>query len=161
MVTGMNRTFCARVVVMVWLCLLVLAGCHRAPQTSAELRKGLPRQFTGEIYVQGQSEPLRLRITPHDFTERDSRVLEFGGVRYAVLDARGGVQSEGDASLTGTITLPGLEVRLEGAGNLGEGGDFVKAGTFQGKLSEDLQTGEASWTTGYGQAGRLKVEAVK
>ena len=139
----------------------LLAGCHRAPQTVVELRQQLPGTYAGEIHLQGQSEAMRLRITPHNLSERSARVLEFNSVQYAVLDARGALQTEGDASIRGTITLPGLEVRLESMGNSSAGEDFIKAGSFQGKLSDNLQTAEADWTTGYGQKGHLKAEAAR
>ena len=147
------------------LCALLLAsslaGCHRAPKNSAELQRELPRIYVGELHFQGQAEAMRLRVTPHNFSVRDDKVLEFNGVEYSVLDRQGGVQTQGDANLTGTITLPGLEVRLESVGNLSNGDELVKTGSFQGKLSDDLQTGEAEWTTGLGQKGSLKLHAEK
>ena len=141
--------------------ILGLTGCHRAPQNAAELRRDLPRIYVGEFRLQGQTEPLHLRVTPHNLTERDTKVLEFNSVQYAVLDAHGNVQTEGDADIRGTISLPGLEIRLENIGNLSGGEDLIKPGSFQGKLSGDLQTGEADWTSGYGQKGHLKMQAEK
>ncbi len=157
----MNRLRFAPLTLCLGMLASLLAGCHHAPQTAAELRRRMPGTFTGEIRMQGQSEPMHLRITPHDFTERSAQVLEFNSVQYAVLDAHGGVQNEGDAGIRGTITLPGLEVRLESMGDSGSGEDLVKPGSFQGKLSDDLQSGEANWTTSLGQSSHLKVEAMK
>ncbi len=125
-----------------------------------ELRQRLPGTYVGEMHLRGQTEAMRLRITPHNLTERSDQVLEFNSVQYAVLDAHGGLQTEGDASIRGTITLPGLEVKLESMGDL-SGEEFIKANSFQGKLSGDLQTAEASWTSTYGQSGHLKAEAAK
>lgn len=146
-----------------WLILLsgLLAGCHRAPQTVAELREHLPGTYVGEIHLQGRTEAMRLRITPHSLTERSAQVLEFNSVQYAVLDPHGALQTEGDASIHGTITLPGLEVRLESVRDSSAGEDFIKARSFQGRLSDDLQTAEADWTTSYGQKGHLKAEAAR
>ena len=138
-----------------------LTGCHQAPKNSAELQRELPRIYVGELHLQGQAEAMRLRVTPHNFSVRDDKVLEFNGVEYAVLDRQGGVQTQGDANITGTITLPDLEVRLENVGNLANGDDLVKPGSFKGKLRDDLQTGEAEWTTGPGQKGSLKLHAEK
>ena len=143
------------------LCLSLLTGCHRPPETAAELRRRMPGSYIGEIRLVGQSQSMRLRLTPHNFVERDTKVLEFNSVQYALLDARGTLQSEGDASLRGTITLPGLDVRLESLGEREGGEDLVKPGTFQGKLSGDLQSGEADWTSGLGQKNYLKLEAAK
>ena len=47
-----------------------------------------------------------------------------------------------------------------GGGGEFDAGDALKAGTFEGKLSGDLQTLEAKWMTGFGQGVTLKVEAV-
>ena len=147
------------------LCVLLLVGsligCHRAPKDAAELQRELPRIYVGELRLQGQAEPVRLRVTPHNFSPRDANVLEFNGVQYALLDAHGSTLTEGDASIVGTITLPGLEVRLENIGNLANGEDLVKTGSFKGKLDGDLQSGEAEWATSLGQRGTLKVHAQK
>lgn len=138
-----------------------LAGCHRPTQTSAELRQRMPGAFIGELRLLGQPEPMRLRLTPHNLIERDAQTLEFNSVQYALLDAHGGLQTEGDASVRGTITLPGLEVKLEDVGERAGGEDLVKPGSFQGKLSADLQSGEADWTSGLGQKNHLKLEAAR
>ena len=155
----MKKTLLGWIAVVV--CSGLVAGCHRAPQTAAELQKALPHQYRGEIHVQGEQQARKIVIEPHDLTVVDPHLLEFNRVRYQLL-AGNEVGGAGDAAIRGTISAPGLVIKLEGVGNGGEfdAGDVLKAGTFEGKLSGDLQTLEAKWQTGFGQGVTLKVEAV-
>ncbi len=141
------------------LCCL-LAGCHRAPQTAAELQKTLPRQFQGEIHLQGEQQARKIVVEPHDFTVLDPHTLEFNRVRYQ-LSSGGEVGAAGDAEIRGTISAPGLAIHLESVSGSAdvEGGDAFKAGTFYGTLSGDLQKMDATWKTGFGQEVTLKVQA--
>ena len=136
--------------------LFFLSGCHRAPQTAAELQGKLPRQFRGDILLQGDAQPHHLVVEPHDFSVKDARLLEFNRVRYQVL-AGGEVMAEGDAAIRGTISTPDLEIHIEQAD--ADGGDAMKPDTFKGHLSADLRTAEAAWTGGLGQPMKLKVTA--
>ncbi len=133
-----------------------LAGCQRAPQTAADLQRRLPRQFQGEIHLQGEQQSRKIVVEPHDFTVLDVHTLEFNRVRYQL--ANGGA---GDAQIRGTISAPGLAIHLEEVGGTAdvEGGDAFKAGTFYGTLSGDLQKLDATWKTGFGQEVTLKVQA--
>ena len=138
---------------------LFLAGCHRGPQTAAELQQALPRQFGGEIRLEGDPQTHHLVVEPHDFTVRSEHVLEFGRVRYQVL-AGGNVLAEGDAGIHGTISTPNLDIRIEQITDAGDaGGEAMKADTFKGSLSADLRTADAEWTNGMGQQMKLKVTA--
>ena len=147
-----------------WIAIVVCggltAGCHHAPQTAEELQKSLPHQYRGEIHVQGETQARKIVIEPHDLTVVGPHVLEFNRVRYQLL-AGSEVGGAGDVAIRGTISAPGLVIHLEEVGSSGEtdAGDALKAGTFEGKLSGDLQTLEAKWMTGFGQGVTLKVEA--
>ena len=138
-----------------------LAACHRAPQTAAELQKGLPHQYQGELHLQGEQQGRRIIVEPHDFTVVDPHTLEFNRVRYQLF-AGNDAAGAGDASIRGTISAPGLVIHVDEIGSSAEvdGSDALKSGTFEGKLSADLQKMEAKWQTGFGQAITLKVEAV-
>lgn len=137
--------------------LLALAtACHRPPQTAAQLLERLPRRFTGEVLLQGQSAPQAVRIESRQLAARDEHLLEFSGVNLVLLTPDGSVQAEHPAACRGTISAPGLEIRLE---ELGGAEDMLKAGSFAGQLSADLQTVEATWTTSLGSKGSLKLTA--
>ena len=137
---------------------LFLAGCHRAPQTAAELQQNLPHQFKGDILVQGSSEPHHLVVEPHEISVRNEHLLEFNKVPCQIL-AGSEVLTEGDAGIRGTISVPDLEIRVESTSDA-EGGDAMKPDTFKGRLSADLRTATAEWTGGMGQKVTLKVTAV-
>ena len=141
-----------------WLAVLcwLVAGCHRAPQTAAELQKSLPHEYQGELRLQGEQTPRKITVGPHDFTVVDEHTLEFNRVHYQ-LPAGG----EGDANVRGSISAPGLIIRVESLSGTADvdGGDVLKPGTFQGKLSGDLQKMDATWKTGFGQTVTLSVEA--
>ena len=135
---------------------LLFSACHRGPRTAAELQAQLPHQFRGEIRLQGETQTHPLVIEPHDFNVRNAQLLEFNGVRYQVLTGSQ-VIAEGDAGIRGTISAPGLEIRVESVTGAGEGA--VKADTFEGHLGGGLRTGEAAWTNDLGQRVRLELKA--
>ena len=138
-------------------CLLAgLSACHRAPQTAKQLFDRLPRHWQGDAHLQGGTDTHKINIELRQLTVRDEHTLEFNRVHYQVLVGNE-VAAEEDAAIRGTITAPGGEVRLEQEGT--EAGDALKPGTFQGKVSDDLQSAEASWTTGLGQSATLKLKA--
>ena len=143
------------------VCCCLLAACHRAPQTAEELQKSLPHQYQGELHLQGEQQGRKIVVEPHDFTVVDPHTLEFNRVRYQLF-AGNEAAGAGDAQIRGTISAPGLVIHLEEVGGSADvdGGDALKAGTFEGKLSGDLQTMEAKWQTGCGQGVTLKVQAV-
>lgn len=136
--------------------LLAFSACHHAPRTAAELLEKMPRRFTGEVHLQGDANAQPIRIEARQLATRSELLLEFSGINVVALDGNGGVQSERLAACRGTISTPALDIRLE---ELGGAEDMLKAGTFTGKLSEDLKTVEASWTTGFGTKGSLKLKA--
>lgn len=138
----------------------LLAGCHHAPQTAAELQTSLPHQYRGELHLQGEQQSRKIVVEPRDFTVRDAHLLEFSHVRYQLL-AGSEVLADGDAQIRGTISAPGLAIRVENVAGTADvdGGDALKAGTFQGTLSSDLQKLEATWQTGFGQSATLKAQA--
>ena len=137
------------------------SACHRGPGTAAELEATLPRQFRGEVKFQGDPQPHTLVVEPHDFTVRSAHVLQFDRVRYQILAGGSNVVAEGDAGLRGTISTPGLDIRIEQVTDAAEagGGEVIKADTFKGSLSADLHTADATWTSGLGQEMKLKVTA--
>lgn len=116
----------------------------------------MPRRFTGEVHLQGDANGQPVRIEARQLEVRGPLAVEFSGVNVVVLGADGSVQSERPAACKGTVSTPGLDIRLE---ELGGAEDLLKTGTFTGKLSDDLQSLEASWTTGYGTKGSLKLKA--
>lgn len=136
--------------------LLTLSACHRAPRTAAELLEKMPRRFTGEVHLQGDANAQAVRIEARQLATRSELLLEFSGVNVVTLDANGAVQSEHLAPCRGTIATPTLEIRLEELGGVDE---MLKPGTFSGQMSADLQSVEASWTTGFGAKGSLKLKA--
>lgn len=146
---------------LIIVCGCLLAACHRAPQTAAELQRALPQQYQGELHLQGEPQGRKIIVEPHDFTVLDAHSLEFNRVRYQFF-AGSDVAGAGDAQIRGTISAPGLVIQLGEVGGTADvdGGDALKAGTFEGKLSGDLQTMEATWKTGFGQGVTLKVKAV-
>ena len=121
------------------LCLL-LSGCSRGPATAADLQAALPRQFRGEITFQGDPQKHTLVVEPHEFKVRGTHLLEFDRVRYQILAGGSNVVAEGDAGIQGTISTPGLEIRIEEMTDTAEagGGEAIKADTFKGNLSADL-----------------------
>ena len=137
---------------------LLLAGCHHAPQTAAELQQNLPHQFKGDVLMQGSREPHHLIVEPHEISVRNEHLLEFNKVRYQIL-AGSEVLTEGDVGIRGTISVPDLEIRVENASDA-ENGEAVKPDTFKGQLSADLHTATAEWTSGIGQKVTLKATAV-
>lgn len=140
---------------------LFFPGCHRGPDTAADLKGALPRQFRGEVKFQGDPNPHTLVVEPHDFTVRSAHLLQFDRVRYQILSGGSNVVTEGDAGIRGTISAPGLDIRIEEVTDAAEvgGGEVIKADTFKGSLSADLRTADAAWTTGLGQEMKLKVMA--
>ena len=142
---------------------LLLAGCQRGPQTSAELFERLPRRFQGELHVQGDAGAHPFVVELLDLSARDAHLLEFRRVHYRLAaDSNGNTAAEGDAALKGTISAPGGEIRIEAFGGAGAGGeDALKPGSFQGKLSDDLQSVDTHWTTADGQAVRFEAKAGK
>jgi hypothetical protein len=143
-------------------CLLVslLGGCHRPPpQTAAELQDRLPHRFIGEIRWQGETQGQRLRIETRELAPRDEHLLAFNGVRVYLMDPQGGILSEHAPGVRGTISAPGLEIRIEELGSIGGEGLF-KPGSFSGKLSNDLQSVEGAWKSEYGgSGGKLQLKA--
>ncbi len=135
--------------------LLLAAGCHRPPQTAAELAKALPATFSGEVQLQGETQPRPIRLEPRELSVRGEHVLEFNRVDYHLLDARGAVMTEGEARIRGTIAAPGLQIQLEVVGAEGGSEEAVRPETFSGKLSADLQALEAEWSTSLGQKAKL------
>ncbi len=130
-------------------CLLV-AGCSRGPQTAGELFDKMPRRYRGELRVQGETGTRTLGVELLDLKVREEHHLEFNRVAYQVDGGDEGTQ-RGEAPMRGTISAPGGEVQIEDASGAG-GGDALKAGSFEGKLSADLESVEAKWKTGYDQA---------
>lgn len=116
----------------------------------------MPRRLTGELHLQGDANVQPVRIEARQLAARGERLLEFSGINVVTLNASGSVQSEHFAACRGTISTPALDIRLEEAGGAE---DWLKAGTFEGKLSADLKTVEASWTTAFGSKGSLKLTA--
>ncbi len=140
-------------------CLLLLAlssACQRTPQTAAELRDRLPKRFIGDAHWQGEPQAQPIRVQARDLTVRSEHLLEFNGVHVQVLDAQGGSTEERDAAVRGTISAPGLEIRLE---EIPGGEDMIKPDSFHGKLSPNLQTMEATWTSSFGGRGSLTLRA--
>ena len=69
--------------------------------------------------------------------------------------------AEGEAHIRGTITAPGFDIHLETLGSTFSGGDgAIRPETFTGKLSPNLQSLDAQWSTGLGQQARLTLHAV-
>jgi hypothetical protein len=145
----------------VTLCaILFAAGCHRTPETAAELAKALPRAFAGELHLQGDTQARRIRVEARELSVRSARVLEFNRVDYQLQDEQGAPTSSGQARIRGTITLPGLDIRLEALGPDFSGGeDAIRPETFSGKLSGNLQSFDAEWSTGLGQKATLTMQA--
>ena len=141
--------------------LLLAAGCHRAPRTAAELANALPKKFSGELHLQGDTESRHISIEPRDLSERSEHVLEFSHVAYQMQDPQGADTSQGEAAIRGTISVPGFAIRLEGIGADNTGGeDAIRPDTFAGTLTQDLQTLHAEWSTALGQKGQLTMQAV-
>lgn len=136
------------------------SGCSRAPQSAAELLNRMPRQYTGEVHLQGEAEAQPVRIETRQLAARSEHLLEFNGVNVVLLNSNGAVLTEHGFGSRGTISAPGLEIKLEDLG-APEGSDMFKAGTFAGKMSGDLQTVAAEWTTSFGTKGSMKLKAVK
>ena len=136
--------------------LLLLPSCQRAPQNAAELRDRLPRQWEGELRLQGDGVGRRIAIEVRELTPRGEHVLEFNRVSYQFF-AGGEAVAQSEAAIRGTITAPGGAVGLEEEGT--EAGDVLTAGSFTGQLPGNLQSVEAQWTTGDGQGATLKLHA--
>ena len=137
------------------------AGCQRAPQTAAELIKALPQAYAGDLQLQGETGAIHLRVQARELSIRSEHVLEFDRVDYQVQDAQGAINAEGEAQIRGTITAPGFDVRLEAEGSTFPGGeDAIRPETFNGKVSRDLQSLEAQWSTGLGKGERMMLRAV-
>ena len=136
--------------------LLLLTSCQRAPRNAVELRDRLPRRWEGEIRLQGDSGGRRIDIEVRELTARSEHVLEFNRVSYQFF-AGGEAVAQSEAAIRGTITAPGGAVRLDEEGT--EAGEVLKAGSFTGQLSGNLQSVEARWTTGDGQGATLKLHA--
>ena len=139
---------------------LLSDGCSHVPETAAELQKQLPKQYQGELHLQGEADTHRIVIEPHNLNVRDAHHLEFNQVRYQFFNGSS-VAAEGEASIRGVISTPALGIEVEEiSAGTGEGnGDAMKLGTFQGKLSKDLQIIDATWMTGFGQNVKLTVKA--
>ena len=131
-------------------CLLLAAGCSRGPQTAAELFDRMPRRYSGELRVQGETGTRTLAVELLDLKVRDEHHLEFGRIAYQVAGGDEGAQ-RGEAPVRGTISAPGGEVQIEDTDGVGRG-DALKAGSFGGKVSTDLDSVEAKWKTGFDQA---------
>ena len=138
--------------------LLALAGCHRAPQTAAELRDRLPRHWQGDMKIQLQNEQRssRIGVELRELTVRTEHVLEFNRVRWQVL-AGNETLAQDEAAIRGTITLPGGEIRVEAEGTQTNG--ELDPGSFHGTLAPDLQSAEMGWSSGTGEAMTLKLRA--
>ena len=142
---------------LVIVCGGLLAACHRAPQ----LQKSLPHRYRGELHLQGEQPARQIIVEPHDLTVLDAHSLEFNRVRCQLL-AGSEISTDVDTRIRGTISTPGLVIHIEevtGTGDV-DGGDVLKAGTFYGTISPDLQSLNATWKTGFGQGATLKVGAV-
>lgn len=136
--------------------LLALAGCSRGPQTAAELYDRLPRQYRGELRLQGETGTRTLGVELLDVKVRDEHHLEFGRINYQLAGGDEGAQ-RGEAPMRGTISVPGGTIEIEDAG----GSDALKAGSFEGKLSADLKSVEAKWKTGFDQAVGFQGKAAR
>ena len=148
--------FAARWWVVVACAWLLLPSCQRAPRNAAELRDRLPRHWEGEIRLQGEGGGRRIAIEVRELTARSEHMLEFNRVSYQFF-AGGEAVVQNEAAIRGTITAPGGAVRLDEEGT--EAGDVLRAGSFTGQLSGNLQSVEAQWTTGDGQSATLKLHA--
>ena len=132
------------------------AGCRRAPQTAAELRDRLPRQWQGDIKIQGEQRGSRIGIELRELTVRTEHVLEFNRIRWQAFAGNETLAQE-EAAIRGTITLPGGEIRLDEEGT--QAGEGLNPASFHGTLAPDLQSAEASWTGAGGEAATLKLRA--
>ena len=138
---------------------VILCSCSRPPQTAAELFDRMPRRYGGELRVQGEAAARTLNVELLDLKVRDDHRLEFGRIAYEVAGGDEGAH-KGDAPIRGTISAPGGEIQIEDASGAG-GGDALKAGSFQGKLSGDLKTVEAKWKTGFDQSVGFQGKAAR
>ncbi len=137
----------------------ILAACSRGPQTAAELFDQMPRRYGGDLRVQGETVARTLNVEVLDLKVRDTHLLEFGRIAYEVSGGDEGAR-KGEAPIKGTISAPGGEIQIEDASGAG-GGDALKAGSFQGKLSGDLKTVDAKWKTSFDQAAGFQGKAAR
>ena len=154
-------SICLRGLGMITGCamLLLSGGCERAPQTAAELAAKLPREFTGELHLQGDADTRRVRVRPGEVSVTSEHLLQIGRIDYEIDDAKGVEVAAGEAGIRVTISAPGLEIRVE---TIGAGaGDAIRPETFSGKLGGDLRSVEAEWSTSLGQKARLKMQAAQ
>ena len=135
---------------------LLSAGCSRGPQTATELYDRMPRQYRGELRLQGETGTRTLGVELLDLTVRDEHHLEFRRINYQLAGGDEGAQ-RGEAPVRGTISAPGGKIEIEDAG----GNDALKAGSFEGKLSAELESVEAKWKTGYDQAVGFQGKAAR
>ena len=133
----------------------LLSSCSRGPQTAAELFDRMPRRYGGELRVQGETGTRTLNVEVLDLKVRDTHLLEFNRIAYDISGGDEGAH-KGEAPIKGTISAPGGEIRIEDAG-----GDALKAGSFEGKLSADLKTVEAKWKTGFDQGVSFEGKAAR
>ena len=140
-------------------CLGLLPACYHAPRTAAELFDQMPRRFGGDLRVQGETATRTLNVELLDLKVRDPHLLEFGRIAYEVSGGDEGAR-KGEAPIKGTISAPGGEILIEDAGGAG-GGDALKPGSFQGKLSGDLKTVDAKWKTGFDQSVGFQGKAAR
>ena len=138
---------------------VIFSSCSRGPQTARELFDRLPRRYSGELHLQGETGTRTLGVELLDLKVRDEHHLEFGRVAYQVTSNDEGMQ-RGEAPVRGTISAPGGEVRIEDADGAG-GGDALKPGSFEGKLAADLESVEARWKTGFDQAVNYRAKSAR
>ena len=109
--------------------------------------------------MQGETGTRTLIITVLDLQPRDTHLLEFKRIAYEVSGANE-APLKGEAPIKGTISAPGGEIHLEDTSGAG-GGDAVKVGSFEGKLSSDLKSVDAKWKTGFDQSVHFEGKAAQ
>ncbi len=119
----------------------------------------MPRRYGGELRLQGETGTRTLNVELLDLKVRDAHLLEFNRIAYEVSGGGEGVH-KGEAPVKGTVSAPGGEIRIEDASGVG-GGDALKAGSFEGKLSGDLEKVETKWKTGYDQTVGFQGKAAR
>lgn len=143
-----------------WLVALSLAACSRGPQTAVEAKAALPRAFDGKFRIEGESGVRTVRLSTESLRVRDEHTLEFGSVRFLLLNpVDSSVLMEDSVAARGTITVPGGEVRLEEVSGAGLAAE-VRRASFTGTLAPDCQSAEASWQMD-GRPASLKLRAVR
>jgi hypothetical protein len=150
----MNRTLKAVIALMASLVILAIF-IHPQPGLAdvKQIRVGnIAREFKGEFEWRDEKKPYALMLKINKIEEKDG-VIHFSGIH---------------------IYMPGnYKMKVEGTINPNKRSISIREldpsradsetdGSFEGTISEDLQTIEAVWTTkGTGNKGDLKVRALK